>query len=143
MDSSGNLYGALSNGGPGGNYGTVYELMRTGSGWDFSLLWYFTSQGCADPFSGVTFYGGNLYGTCNTGGAHGKGEVFELSHTDGMWTLTDLYDFTGGSDGALPEGNVVFDANGNMYGTTYQGGNTSCDHGCGTVWEITGLNDRK
>ncbi|MGA7461292.1 MAG: choice-of-anchor tandem repeat GloVer-containing protein [Candidatus Korobacteraceae bacterium] len=143
MDSQGNLYGALASGGPGGGYGTVYELMRSGSGWNFSLLWDFTSQGCADPFAGVTLYNGNLYGTCNAGGAYGQGEVFELSNSNGMWTLSDLHDFTGGSDGALPEGNVTFDADGNMYGTTYQGGNTSCGNGCGTVWEITGLTDRK
>ena len=145
MDSSGNLYGALGSGGPGGS-GTVYELTPTGGGWTFSLLWAFPngSGGCANPFSGVTLQGGNLYGTCAEGGAYGYGEVFQLSYNDGMWELADLHDFTNGSDGGSPEGNVVFDANGNMFGTALAGGNLSaCSGGCGTIWEITGLNDRK
>jgi hypothetical protein len=65
--------------------------------------------------------------------------VFELAHSSGGWTLTDLYDFTGGSDGAYPQGGVVFYANGNLYGAATYGGNLSgCGgYGCGTVWEIT------
>jgi len=144
MDQSGNLYGALSTGGSGGS-GVVYELMRTSGGWNISLLSNFpTNGGCATPFAGVTLQGGNLYGTCLNGGAHGWGEVFELSNTGGTWSLTDLYDFTDGSDGAAPSSNVVFDSHGNMFGTTVRGGDPSCNngYGCGTVWEITGLNDR-
>jgi uncharacterized repeat protein (TIGR03803 family) len=143
MDPSGNLYGALTYGGPGGQ-GTVYELTPAGGGWNFSLLWAFPNGtgGCSNPFAGVTLQGGNLYGVCQFG-AEAQGEVFELSYSDGMLTLTDLHDFNG-TDGAFPQGNVVFDANGNMYGTTSKGGDRSAcgGNGCGTVWEITGLNDR-
>ena len=82
---------------------------------------------------------GNLYGTTKSGsGLHENGAVFELSPSNGGWTYKDLYDFTGGSDGALPHCNVVFDANGNLYGTAYAGGSSQCaPQGCGVVWEIT------
>lgn len=43
---------------------------------------------------------GRLFGVCNSGGAHGSGFVFELTNSQGTWSLTDLHDFTGGSDGA-------------------------------------------
>jgi uncharacterized repeat protein (TIGR03803 family) len=50
-----------------------------------------------------------------------------------------LYSFLGGSDGAIPFGNVVFDAAGNLYGTTSIGGHShiNCLAGCGTVFELT------
>lgn len=85
---------------------------------------------------------GNLYGTTNADGAHSRGNVFKLSPSANGWTYTDLYDFTGGSDGAYPVSNVVFDAQGNLYGTTSTGGSGSCTsqfngNGCGVVWKIT------
>lgn len=85
---------------------------------------------------------GNLYGTCFEGGAHGYGTVFELAYSNGSWILTDLHDFNG-TDGRQPEGSVAFDSSGNLYGTTYTGGSQDFNcmpEGCGTVWEITGLN---
>jgi hypothetical protein len=63
--------------------------------------------------------------------------VFELTpNPNGLWTYTLLHEFTG-SDGALPLGNVIFDANGNLYSTAAYGGRYPCDNGCGVVWEIT------
>lgn len=54
---------------------------------------------------------------------------------------TPLHDFTGGSAGAGPLGNLVFDANGNLYGTAYADGDPAGfngdDYGCGVIWEIT------
>ena len=83
----------------------------------------------------------NLYGTTYGDGANGYGNVFKLTPSGGSWTYTSLYDFTGGSDGANPWSNVTFDTNGNLYGTTSRGGDTSggCAGqylGCGVVWEI-------
>src|SRR5208337_3429117 len=75
---------------------------------------------------------GNLYGT-TTGGQNGMGNVFELTPSSGGWRYTSLHDFTGGSDGAVPIATPAFDANGNLYGTTSQGG----ANGYGVVWEIT------
>ena len=83
---------------------------------------------------------GNLYGTTYCDGANGLGNVFELSPCgSGCWVYTDLYDFTGGSDGKYPISNVVLDTVGNLYGTASYGGNLSdCNGtGCGVVWEIT------
>jgi len=78
---------------------------------------------------------GNLYGTTPIGGAHGFGEVIELSPTTGGgWTETVLYSFAGGSDGATPDfADVIFDKAGNLYGTTFGGG----AHSFGTVFELT------
>jgi uncharacterized repeat protein (TIGR03803 family) len=78
---------------------------------------------------------GNLYGT-TSGGALGYGEIFELSPsaTAGTeWHKTVLYRFSGGDDGSTPEGGLIFDAAGNLYGTTSGGGGNQA----GTVFELT------
>jgi len=76
---------------------------------------------------------GNLYGTTYGEGAYGVGSVFKLTPSNGGWTYTSLHDFTGGNDGGTLYGGVTLDANGNLYGTTNQGG----AYGAGVVWEIT------
>lgn len=58
--------------------------------------------------------------------------VFKLSLSNGSWTYTDLYEFTGGSDGANPVGLLILDENGNIFGTT---ANRGAD-GYGVVFEI-------
>jgi len=97
---------------------------------------------------------GNLYGTTQLGGGnyrcqHGCGTVFELSppgNGSNSWTETVLYRFTGKSDGAEPLGKVIFDAQGNLYGTTYAGGDfnsQACMNSlgmvtaCGVVFELS------
>jgi hypothetical protein len=81
---------------------------------------------------------GNLYGTL-LGGA---GSVFELSPPTvpgGLWTDKNLYSFKGASqgDGQDPTGNLVFDNEGNLYGTTITGGANSCNSvGCGVVFQL-------
>jgi uncharacterized repeat protein (TIGR03803 family) len=78
---------------------------------------------------------GNIYGTTTGGGAYGYGTVFELSPTtQGPWTETVLHSFPYPSaDGAEPNGNVIFDAAGNLYGTTCTAG----ANGRGTIFEMT------
>jgi uncharacterized repeat protein (TIGR03803 family) len=79
---------------------------------------------------------GNLYGTAFQGGAHNWGIVYELVRPvppKTAWTEIVLYNFTGGADGALPEGGVIFDNAGNLFGTTYQGGASKT----GTVFELS------
>jgi uncharacterized repeat protein (TIGR03803 family) len=72
---------------------------------------------------------GNLYGVASQGGAYGDGTVFELAH--GTGTLTAVASFNG-TDGADPVGDLIMDAGGNLYGTTYSGGAA----GDGTVFEL-------
>jgi uncharacterized repeat protein (TIGR03803 family) len=78
---------------------------------------------------------GNLYGTTIFGGAFGNGAVYRV---DASGKETVLYDFMGGKDGGLPFAGVIRDSQGNLYGTTTQGGDLSCDTpiGCGTVYKV-------
>ena len=81
---------------------------------------------------------GNFYGTTSTYGGNGCyycGTVFRLSKTG---KLTVLYSFTGGTDGGEPWATLVRDSSGNLYGTTYGGGDLTCNspYGCGTVFRL-------
>jgi uncharacterized repeat protein (TIGR03803 family) len=133
MDSSGNLYGTTAYA-PGYN-GTVFELSPVaGGGWNFQTL-YGLPLGSGVPGGPLDALaidgGGNLYGTTYYGGSYGVGTVFELVPFNGSWTYVLLHDFTGGSDGSFPVSNLVFDNDGNLYGTASLGGN-----GYGVVFEI-------
>jgi uncharacterized repeat protein (TIGR03803 family) len=131
FDSSGNLYGTTSNRGPDGA-GTVFKLTPSNGTYTFTVLHSFA--GNDGPYGGLTMdAAGNLYGTTYGDGVHDYGNVFELSPSNGGWSYTDLYDFTGGNDGGYPFGSVAIDADGNLYGTTAYFGT----HGYGVVWEIT------
>lgn len=130
MDAAGNLYGTTSSGG-GGNCrcdGTVYELSPAGGGrWTERVLWNMPAyDDGADPNAGVVFDSvGNLYGTTvDGGGGVGAGVVFELSPAGGgAWSSKVIHSFEeGGEDGFNPRGGLIFDAGGNLYGTTFQGG---------------------
>jgi len=152
FDSSGNLYGTTTGGGspgsgPGG--GTVFEMSPTSTGWTETVLYTFNvtmEDGFGEPQSRLVFDGaGNLYGTTARGGTAFWGSVFELSPAGNNWTETVLYEFGGvqNNDGAEPFAGVVFDAAGNLYGTTDEGGHPSCNEGlgCGTVFELTQAQD--
>ncbi len=138
-DPAGNLYGATRNGPD--EAGTVFELTSSGGGWEYNLVYGLPpGDGCCGPYGTlVADAAGNLYGATLTAGEYGEGNVFKLTPSNGAWTYTDLYDFTGHDDGGQPYGSLVLDANGNIYGTTYAGGNFECqgDFGCGVVFEIT------
>jgi uncharacterized repeat protein (TIGR03803 family) len=123
---AGNLYGTTEYSGPGGYYGTVFELTPPSNPnhpWIETTLYTFKNDGDgARPTDGLVFdHSGNLYGTTSDSAAGGYGEIFELSPPateGGTWTETILYSFQGGSDGAYPSGGVVFDPAGNLYGAT-------------------------
>ena len=136
FDQSGNLYGTTSSGGSGGG-GTVFEMTPSEAGLTFHLLYSF--RGSAGPSANLTLdRAGNLYGTTAGDGTYQHGSVFRLTPDNGSWSETDLYSFTGGSDGNTPMSIVTLDANGNLYGTTQTGGANDCGgRGCGVVWEIT------
>lgn len=134
-DTAGNLYGVTAFGGTSGE-GTVFKIDTAGN---FSTVYSFT--GGAD---GGFLYGGmaidsdgNLYGSTANGGAYNAGTVFRL--TPGG-TLTTLYNFTGGTDGASPEGDMLLVGK-NLYSTANAGGDTSCQ--CGVVYEITAKDKEK
>jgi uncharacterized repeat protein (TIGR03803 family) len=65
---------------------------------------------------------GNIYGTTSDGGSYGHGSVYQLTPSNGSWTETILYSFTGGEDGSQPKSGVILDQAGNLYGTTLYGG---------------------
>ena len=144
LDETGNLYGTTASGGYlGGGNGVVFKLSPNPDGsWTQSLLYAFlgTSDG-STPLAGLIFdTAGNLYGTTALAGVHGYGVVFQLTpNADGSWTESVLYSFTGGNDGANPEADLTFDATGNLYGTTVEGGDPNCEsvYGCGVVFRLT------
>ena len=144
FDTSGNLYGTTVSGGgcPTNDCGIVFELSPPASpnaAWTETVLHSF--GGAPDgsrPAAGLVFDGeGNVYGTTEYGGSArcGCGTVFELMppQIGGTWTESILYSFTGGPDGSRPLSQLVSDQVGNLYGTTYQGGNNEG----GTIFELS------
>jgi hypothetical protein len=136
-DNTGDLYGATSTAVGGG--GAVFELSSLGLDWTFQLLHSFDSL--AHPFANLAMdAAGNLYGTTLSGGRFERGNVFKLTRIGDSWTYSSLYDFTGGSDGSSPYGDVALDAAGNLYGTAAGGGSNTgqclITNGCGVVWRI-------
>jgi uncharacterized repeat protein (TIGR03803 family) len=137
FDRAGNLYGTTYDGGAHGG-GTVFELTpKKGGGWRETILHNFNPhiKDGSYPLAGVIFdASGNLYGTTSVGGLYQQGTVFELTaKAGGGWTETILHSFSnGGRDGAGPAASLIFDAAGNLYGTTQEGGDSSC----GAVFEL-------
>jgi uncharacterized repeat protein (TIGR03803 family) len=132
-DSSGGLYGTTYLGGSNGA-GVVFKVSASG---EETVLYDFTGGGDGgfSIASLIRDSSGNLYGTTLVSGANDEGTVFKLSPTG---QETALWSFTGGTDGALPHGSLVRDRSGNLYGTTFSGGDVSCDtFGCGTVFKLT------
>ncbi len=130
MDAQGNLYGTTN---PYDSGGEAYELTPSGGNWTVSRRQVFSGQ--AGPFdTPILDAQGNLYGTGGATGRHGAGEVFKLTPSGDGWIYTHLYEFTGGTNnGDFPIGGVIFDSNGNLYGTTGNGGSDQN----GIVFEIT------
>ncbi len=128
MDARGNLFGIT------GFVGAAYELTPRDGSWSFTLLQTFTGGGYPPSLAAPTFDSqGNLYGPVPSGGGAGYGEIFKLAPAGNEWIYSPFYQFESvNGSGVFPIGAITFDANGNMYGTTEEGGN-----GEGTVWEIT------
>jgi uncharacterized repeat protein (TIGR03803 family) len=129
FDTAGNLYGTTSEGGASRN-GIVFELIPNNGKWTEKILHNFTGdKGGSRPNTTLILdASGNLYGTTYEGGLddcpgyQGCGTVFELMPgTNGKWTLKVLHAFTG-KDGFEPEGNLILDSAGNLYGTTSASG---------------------
>src|SRR5579863_8222027 len=80
----------------------------------------------ADPIVGLVVLAGNGYGVAANGGAFGSGIIFKIDGRSGHETV--VYTFTGGADGGNPNGTLVIDAAGNLYGTAQYGGDLSCHY---------------
>jgi hypothetical protein len=153
-DKTGALYGTASVGGstPSGcggfGCGVVFRLTPPAAGqtaWTFATVWSFSGSDGGFPASTlIADKTGALYGTTEFGGI-GAGNVFKLTppsagQTD--WSLTTLWNFSGGSDGSVPIPGLIADKKGALYGTTQFGGDLtapSCPgFGCGVVFKLTG-----
>ncbi|MGA3268266.1 MAG: choice-of-anchor tandem repeat GloVer-containing protein [Verrucomicrobiota bacterium] len=133
--ASGVLYGTTEAGGTSGD-GVVFSVATNNPG-SFSVLHYFSSYSNngtnydgAFPFAGLLLVGNTLYGTSAFGGVYGNGSVFAINTSESDF-FTNLYSFTGGNDGAVPEGEVII-AGGTLYGTTTAGGTS----GDGVIYAI-------
>jgi uncharacterized repeat protein (TIGR03803 family) len=127
MDSSGNLFGATTTGGAS-NDGTVFEVVH-GSG-AITTLASFGGGNETEPVGNLLMDGmGNLYGTTVGASDSGDGAVFELAA--GSSSITTLASFNG-TNGTYPQGGLVIDSHGNLYGTTSSGGTS----GDGTIFEV-------
>lgn len=129
QDANGNFYGTTELGGISDN-GTVFKVTPGGKE---KVLFNFTRvPDGANPVAGLVIdASGNFYGTTSLGGANnGCGTVFKIT-PKGKHKV--LYSFTCGTDGISPNGPVTLDAQGNLYGVTWQGGAT----GNGTVFKVT------
>ena len=137
VDSSGNLYGVTTYGGTF-NEGIVFELSYSGNQLVESVLHSFTRGGDGNsPTAGLSIdQAGNLYGSAPSGGTLGYGSIFKLTRdTQSNWNEAVIYNFQSVTDGWGPQGGVVLDGAGNVYGTTAAGGSTSCS--CGTAFELS------
>jgi hypothetical protein len=166
FDKAGNLYGTTSYGGTGDcvllgikvGCGVVYKLTppkQKGGAWTESVIYSF--KGGKDgylPNGDLTFdVAGNLYGATEFGGGKGTwcdpyyqycGTVFELSPPKtkgGRWSEQILHSFAAGSDGYNPNGGLLVDNKGAVYGTTPLGGNQLCNLGqyqvgCGIAFKL-------
>ncbi len=134
LDKAGNIYGTTESGGPN-QAGSVFELSLSGGKWNEKVLYFFTGNlDGGSVNAGVIFdKAGNLYGMSTSGGKYNSGTVFELTPSNGSWAEAVLYNFSGGNDGGFPSDAPVMDKNGNLFGTTFNGGT----NGYGTVFQLS------
>lgn len=154
-DKLGNLYGTASQGGFTGSYlcgalsgcGTVFMLAppsMKGGAWTTTVLYSFMGgNDGASPQSGLFHKAGALYGAAAIGGGQdgdGGGTIFRLKpppQGHNAWREATLYVFNG-DYGSNPNGALISDSIGALYGTTVSGGLLSqdCNSGCGTVFVL-------
>ncbi|MGA8491475.1 MAG: choice-of-anchor tandem repeat GloVer-containing protein [Terriglobales bacterium] len=125
VDTAGNLFGTTWQGGHITSFcydgcGVVFELTPGSKGWTESVPHTFMDKwdGSNSTAALVLDSTGNLYGVAWNGGRYEDGNVFKLTpNSDGSWTEKVLHQFRG-KDGAEPQGRLIFDTAGNLYGST-------------------------
>jgi uncharacterized repeat protein (TIGR03803 family) len=128
FDRAGNLYSSTVVEGPGGQ-GSIFQLTPSGQSWNLQVI----HDGGATLGTNLNFdASGNLYGVRITD-HNDNGEAFKMSLVDGSWSYTLLHTFSGLGEGGVPYGGMAMDSNGNLWGTTSEGG----VHNYGLVYEIT------
>jgi hypothetical protein len=167
IDKAGNLYGSTSYGGSGScvllgtktGCGTVFMLSppkQKGGKWTETVLYSFKggNDGYVPNGDLTVDNAGNLYGATLFGGGKGAGlcdpfyqgcgTVYKLTrptHKGGKWTEKVLHSFAAGTDGYNPNGGLLLNSKGAIYGTTPIGGNQKCNFGnyqvgCGILFKL-------
>lgn len=143
FDAAGNLYGTTQGGGKLGG-GTVFQLKASNGKYTYKVIHGFTTSSSSAyyPYAGlvVDSKNGYLYGTTYYGGViWNAGAVYQLRQVSGVWIFSVVYNFLGDSLGQYTESSLAADATGNLYGTTYEGG----DFNLGAVFKLTlGTNNK-
>ncbi len=133
--SDGNLYGTTYQGGDK-NAGTIFKITPTGT---YTRLYSFCSQAqCADgqwPLPSLVQAGdGNFYGVASSG-TSGSGNVFRITPSGVFTVIYQFCSWVDCTDGAQPRGTLVVGTDGNLYGTTFQGGYGQ--NGPGSIFMLT------
>lgn len=123
------LYGTTASGGVNGS-GAIFKLKSSGGKWHYKLLASVGgNDGAQEPgYGGMIKVGKYLYTTTLNGGIYGQGTILRI---DSKGNIKTLYSFTGGNDGAQPQGSLLY-SGGYIYGTTFNGG----QFGGGTVYRF-------
>src|SRR5262249_15397814 len=123
--------------GGGSRYaGTIFRFSPTGT---FTPLFSFGGGSFGTfPYGGLVQVtngplAGNFYGTTFSGGAYGNGTIFRMAIAGSSGTVSFLYSFTGGADGAFPTAGLTLGSDGNFYGTAFAGGQSAS----GAVFKMT------
>jgi uncharacterized repeat protein (TIGR03803 family) len=127
------LFGVSLGGVDNGNGSNVFMIVNDGSGYIEQTI---LTNSVGEIYNGdllVDKSTGLVFGTSQNGGAHGYGYVFQLTQSGSAWTMADIWDFTGGADGAYPNGGLA-GRTGDLFGTT-QGGGASIGC-CGVLFEL-------
>ncbi len=141
-DAQGNIYGTTSAGGAY-DLGAVFEITKSGNTWKETPIYSFSggnSDGSSPQNGVIVDANGRLFGTTLTGGLYNPyvGTVFAVTYIPGVgWQEKILFAFTGGDEGRYPAAGLIFDKNGNLYGTTTDGGSG----GGGTIFELSPFGD--
>jgi uncharacterized repeat protein (TIGR03803 family) len=128
LGSDGNFYGTTASGGSNG-FGTVFKITPAGH---FTLLHSFGYSDGVGPFAGlIEASDGKLYGTTYDGGAYIAGTIFEITRTGTFSVIHNFYPHV--QDGSTPLSGLVQGSDGNLYGTTSEGGTSNA----GTIYVIS------